>query len=99
MPPRRNTGKSPRSTRPWRRCIKRWPRRPSKHATTSVQEGASPSRFPSERRQKEKGMSETRRERRRAHFLIGLLTLFVGPALALPASGVADEGKSPPYVR
>lgn len=37
-------------------------------------------------------MSETRRERKRVHLLIGLFVSFVGPVLVLPEYGLAGDG-------
>ncbi len=40
-----------------------------------------------------------RRKRRKVHLLISLVGFFVGPALALPGYGLAEDGKSSPDVR
>src|SRR5713101_9703142 len=40
-----------------------------------------------------------RRKRRKVHLLISLVGFCVGPALALPGDGLAEDGKSSPDVR
>src|SRR5262245_50266223 len=44
-------------------------------------------------------MRAIRRENRKVHLAIGLFVMFVGPALALPAYGLTDEGNRPPALK